>query len=149
MPSRKVRYLRSPDGWRRRIADASGSAAFDASSGRSLAHPRRIWTAQTQEARIQVCRPRAIRTSTHYLTRRSNGLNNWAKLEREEDGMGSLAGRIVQPARSGCFPLLVKRQSETWPEIEQRVVWVARNKSFGAYLRTRDSRGSSRRSPSV
>jgi hypothetical protein len=29
------------------------------------------------------------------------------------------------------FPLLVKRQSETWPEIEQRVVqWVAPNKAL-------------------
>jgi hypothetical protein len=29
------------------------------------------------------------------------------------------------------FPLLVKRQSETWPEIEQRVVrWVAPDKAL-------------------
>ena len=29
------------------------------------------------------------------------------------------------------FPLLVRRQSETWPEIEQRVVqWVAPNKAL-------------------
>ena len=31
----------------------------------------------------------------------------------------------------GVFPLLVKRQSETWPEIEQRVVqWVAPDRAL-------------------
>jgi acylphosphatase len=41
-------------------------------------------------------RERTTRISRYYLTRRSNGLNNCAKLEREENHMGSLADRALQ-----------------------------------------------------
>ena len=59
-------------------------------------------------------------------------LNNLADIKSA--GVLHFASELRNGVRVSCevrvFPLLVKRQSETWPEIEQRVVqWAAPEKA--------------------